>query len=133
MLKLAKLLHHSGFYITFVLTEYNHRRLLKSRGPAALDGLPRLPPSPPSPTACRTSDADATQDIPSLCGRHLHHLLGALLRAAGGAETAPAGMCRRRAERFGLPEVLFWTTSACGLLAYMQYRRLVDEGFTPLQ
>ncbi|KAI5560036.1 hypothetical protein POPTR_016G020201v4 [Populus trichocarpa] len=39
MLKLAKLLHHRGFHITFVNTEYNHRRLLKSRGPNSLNGL----------------------------------------------------------------------------------------------
>ncbi|KAL9380618.1 hypothetical protein Peur_026275 [Populus x canadensis] len=41
MLKLAKLLHFKGFHITFVNTEYNHRRLLKSRGSSSLDdGLP---------------------------------------------------------------------------------------------
>ncbi|KAG5526034.1 hypothetical protein RHGRI_032356 [Rhododendron griersonianum] len=40
MLNVAKLLHHKGFHITFVNTEYNHRRLLKSRGPHSLDGLP---------------------------------------------------------------------------------------------
>ena len=26
MLKLAKLLHHKGFYVTFVNTQYNHKR-----------------------------------------------------------------------------------------------------------
>ncbi|CDP20291.1 unnamed protein product [Coffea canephora] len=31
MLKLAKLLHQNGFHITFVNTEFNRRRLLKSR------------------------------------------------------------------------------------------------------
>lgn len=40
MLKLAKLLHHKGFHITFVNTEYNHKRLLKSRGPNSLDAMP---------------------------------------------------------------------------------------------
>ncbi|KAK3016292.1 hypothetical protein RJ639_007612 [Escallonia herrerae] len=39
MLKLAKLLHRKGFHITFVHTEFNHQRLLKSRGPDALRGL----------------------------------------------------------------------------------------------
>ncbi|KAI3433186.1 uncharacterized protein J3R85_007074 [Psidium guajava] len=39
MLKLAKLLYTKGFCISFVNTEYNHRRLLKSRGPRALDGF----------------------------------------------------------------------------------------------
>ncbi|KAL5992500.1 hypothetical protein ACLOJK_013419 [Asimina triloba] len=39
MLKLAKLLHSKGFYITYVNTEFNHNRLLRSRGPHSLDGL----------------------------------------------------------------------------------------------
>ncbi|PPS03703.1 hypothetical protein GOBAR_AA16955 [Gossypium barbadense] len=40
MLLVANLLHFKGFHITFVNTEYNHERLLKSRGPHALNGLP---------------------------------------------------------------------------------------------
>ncbi|KAG5573315.1 hypothetical protein H5410_063081 [Solanum commersonii] len=39
MLKLAKILHHKGFHITFVNTKFNHRRLLRSRGSHSLDGL----------------------------------------------------------------------------------------------
>ena len=39
MLKFSKLLHHKGFYITFVNTEFNHQRFLKIRGPNSLDGL----------------------------------------------------------------------------------------------
>ena len=40
MLNLAKLLHQKGFYITFIHTEFNQRRLLKSGGSNSLDGLP---------------------------------------------------------------------------------------------
>uniref|UniRef100_A0A6N2M0E9 Uncharacterized protein n=1 Tax=Salix viminalis TaxID=40686 RepID=A0A6N2M0E9_SALVM len=40
MLKFAKLLHYKGLHITFVNTEFNHKRLLRSRGPDALDDLP---------------------------------------------------------------------------------------------
>ena len=40
MLKLAKLLHHKEFHVTFENTEYIHKRLLWSRGPNSLDGLP---------------------------------------------------------------------------------------------
>lgn len=39
-LKLAKLFHHRGFHITFVNTEFNQQRFLKSRGTHCLDGLP---------------------------------------------------------------------------------------------
>ncbi|KAM0901613.1 hypothetical protein ACQ4PT_019883 [Festuca glaucescens] len=67
-LRLAKALHARGFYVTFVHTEHNHGRLLRSRGPGAVagaaadglrfetipDGLPR-------------AELDATQDIWALC------------------------------------------------------------------
>uniref|UniRef100_A0A6N2K8F9 Anthocyanidin 3-O-glucosyltransferase n=1 Tax=Salix viminalis TaxID=40686 RepID=A0A6N2K8F9_SALVM len=65
MIKLAKLLHYKGFHITFVNTEFNHRRLLKSRGPDAMNGFPDfqfesipdgLPPN-----------ENATQDVAALC------------------------------------------------------------------
>lgn len=35
-------------------------------------------------------------------------------------------------QQLGIPEVLLWTTSACGLLGYMQYRQLVERGYTPI-
>ena len=38
MLHLAKALHARGFRVTFVNSEYNRRRLLRSRGPGSLDG-----------------------------------------------------------------------------------------------
>nr|CAD1826913.1 unnamed protein product [Ananas comosus var. bracteatus] len=67
MLKVAKLLHSfHGFHITFVNTEYNHRRLLRSQGPAALDGLPDFRFAT-IPDGLPYSDEDRMQDVPSLC------------------------------------------------------------------
>ncbi|KAK9050827.1 hypothetical protein SSX86_030201 [Deinandra increscens subsp. villosa] len=40
MLKLAKILHSKGFLITFVNTEFNHQRLVRSRGPEAVHNIP---------------------------------------------------------------------------------------------
>ncbi|PQP98813.1 7-deoxyloganetin glucosyltransferase-like isoform X1 [Prunus yedoensis var. nudiflora] len=62
MLKFAKLLHRRGFHITFVNTEFNHKRFLKSLGPNSLDGLPdfqfeAIPDSLPD------SNEDTTQDV----------------------------------------------------------------------
>ncbi|GMP46238.1 hypothetical protein CsSME_00014470 [Camellia sinensis var. sinensis] len=42
MMKLAKLLHHRGFFITFVNTEFNQNRLTKARGPDSLNGFPNF-------------------------------------------------------------------------------------------
>ncbi|CAD6249429.1 unnamed protein product [Miscanthus lutarioriparius] len=39
LLQLAKVLHSRGFFVTYVNTEYSHRRLLRSRGAGSLDGL----------------------------------------------------------------------------------------------
>ncbi|XP_021910747.1 7-deoxyloganetin glucosyltransferase-like, partial [Carica papaya] len=37
------------------------------------------------------------------------------------------------AEELGLPIVLFWTPSACGFMAYLHYRQLIQKGLTPLK
>ncbi|KAG8363996.1 hypothetical protein BUALT_Bualt19G0080400 [Buddleja alternifolia] len=144
MLKLAKLLHHNGFHITFVNTEYNHRRLLKSHGGYALEGLPDFRFAT-IPDGLPPSDADATQDIPSLCESTTKTCLEPfceLLTELNSSDAPPVScivsdgvmsFTVKAAERFGLPEVLFWTTSACGLLGYTQYRNLVEKGYTPLQ
>ncbi|GAB2271275.1 hypothetical protein Dimus_006117 [Dionaea muscipula] len=66
MLKLAKLLHFKGFHVTFVNTEFNHNRLLRTHGSRYLDGLPSfrfeaipdgIPPS---------DDIDSTRDVRSI-------------------------------------------------------------------
>lgn len=148
MLKVAKLLHHLGFHITFVNTDYNHRRLLKSRGPDSLSGLPSfrfetipdgLPPS---------EIVDATQDIPSLCEStsttclpHFKNLIARLNDAA--TSDVPPVSCivsdgvmsftADAAAELGVPEVLFWTTSACGFYAYTQFRKIIEMGYAPLK
>ncbi|XP_065880851.1 7-deoxyloganetin glucosyltransferase-like [Euphorbia lathyris] len=149
MLKLAKLLHQKGFHITFVNTEFNHRRLLKSRGPNSLDGRPtfqfRTIPDGLPPT-----DTDATQDIPSLCKSTsetclvpFKNLIQKLNESSEEDDVVPPVSCIigdgvmsftvDAAREFGVPIVLFWTPSACGFLAYMHFRQLIDKGLTPLK
>nr|XP_043622183.1 UDP-glycosyltransferase 85A8-like [Erigeron canadensis] len=150
MTKLAKLLHSKGFHISFVNTHYNHKRLLRSNGPFSLDGLPDfrfysitdgLPPS----------DADATQPVAALCESVAKHSLEpfceVITRLNNDAKNDQSGVppvscivsdgCMsftlEAADRFGLPEVLFWTPSACGILAYTYYRELIEKGYTPLK
>ncbi|KAL8540550.1 hypothetical protein ACS0TY_001981 [Phlomoides rotata] len=144
MLKLAKLLHHNGFHVTFVNTHFNHRRLLKSCGPSALNGLPdfrfaTIPDGLP--------DADASQDIAALCQSTtttcLEPLCDLLFEIKSSGGDVPPVSCivsdgvmsftLKAAERFGVPEVLFWTPSACGFLGYTQFRKLVEKGHIPLQ
>ncbi|KAK7373018.1 hypothetical protein VNO80_06412 [Phaseolus coccineus] len=144
MFKLAKLLHFKGFHITFVNSEYNHKRLLKSRGTPFLRALSSfrfetIPDGLPDP------DVDATQHIPSLCDStrrtclpHFRNLLAKLNNS-----DAPPVSCivadgimtfsLDAAEELGVPGVLLWTTSACGFMCYLQFEQLFQKGITPLK
>ncbi|KAL5558965.1 hypothetical protein UlMin_035176 [Ulmus minor] len=145
MLKLAKLLHFKGFHITFVNTEFNHNRLLKSRGPEAIEDLPSFR-FEKIPDGLPPTDVEATQDIPSLCDSVNKTCLAPfreLLSKLNSSMDVPPVTCVvsdgamsftiDAAEEFGIPEVLFWTTSACGFMGYLHYQQLVDKGFTPFK
>ncbi|XP_050889796.1 7-deoxyloganetin glucosyltransferase-like [Lathyrus oleraceus] len=65
-MQLAKLFRCNGFHITFVNTEFNHKRLIKSLGEEFVKGLPDFQ-FETIPDGLPESDKDATQDIPTLC------------------------------------------------------------------
>ncbi|KAM0063887.1 putative 7-deoxyloganetin glucosyltransferase [Helianthus debilis subsp. tardiflorus] len=145
MMKLAKLLHLKGFHISFVNTHFNHKRLLRSQGPSALDGLPDFR-FYSIPDGLPPSDADSTQSSPDLCVSIPKHCLEPfceLITRLNGASDVPQVTCivfdgamsftLEAAKKFGLPDVLFWTSSACGLLAYTHYRDLIQKGYIPLK
>ncbi|ERN14673.1 hypothetical protein AMTR_s00038p00213270 [Amborella trichopoda] len=66
MMQLAKLLHARGFHITFVNNEYNHKRLLKSRGPDPSMGVHGFF-FESIPYGLLPIEIEATQSIPELC------------------------------------------------------------------
>ncbi|KAL5216611.1 hypothetical protein ABZP36_008012 [Zizania latifolia] len=151
MLKLAVLLHARGIHVTFVNNEFNHRRLLRARGGRALDGAPGfhfaaiddgLPPS----------DADATQDIPTLCHSTMTTCLpkfkALIAKLDEEADASTSGAARRvtcvvadstmafglrAACELGLRCVTLWTASACGFMGYYHYKDLLDRGLFPLK
>ncbi|RHN55948.1 putative 7-deoxyloganetin glucosyltransferase [Medicago truncatula] len=64
LFKLGKLLHLRGFHITFVNTEYNHKRLLESRDPNSLDGFNDFNfETIPDGLTPMEGNGDVTQDI----------------------------------------------------------------------
>ncbi|KAL6845724.1 hypothetical protein ACP4OV_024299 [Aristida adscensionis] len=145
MLKLAKILHCRGFHVTFVNSEFNHRRLLRSRGAGALDGLPGFRFAA-IPEGLPPSDADATQDVPSLCRATMENCLPhfrSLLAELNASPDVPPVTCvvgddvmsftLDAAREIGVPCALFWTASACGYVAYRHYRALMDKGIFPLK
>ncbi|XP_030529277.2 7-deoxyloganetin glucosyltransferase-like [Rhodamnia argentea] len=149
MLKLAKLLYAKGFYISFVNTEYNHRRLLKSRGPRALDGFSGfrfltitdgLPPS----------DADSSQDLAAVCdsvrknmAAPFSDLISNLNHTAPNSDVPPVTCIfsdgfmsfatNEAAQEFGIPIVHLWTIPACSFMGFKQYRTLMEKGLAPLK
>ncbi|XP_008229471.1 PREDICTED: 7-deoxyloganetin glucosyltransferase-like [Prunus mume] len=151
VLKFAKLLHHSGFHITFVNTEFNHKRFLKSLGPNSLDGLPdfqfeAIPDSLPD------SDEDATQDVTLLCESIRKQnflvpflaLLAKLNNDAISTSSNPPVTCIvsdgfmstftiTAAEEIGVPIVLFYTIAACSFMGIKQLRAVVEKGLAPLK
>ncbi|GAV58544.1 UDPGT domain-containing protein [Cephalotus follicularis] len=141
MLKLAKLLHHKGFHITFLNPEFNRRQLLKSRGANSLNGLSSFR-FETIPDYLRPTDVDAARDLPSFCestrktGLAPFRELLSKLNDTSSSDVPPVtciiadgGMTFTldAAEELGIPEVLFWTTSACGFLAYVHVRTLIEK------
>ncbi|XP_030547424.1 7-deoxyloganetin glucosyltransferase-like [Rhodamnia argentea] len=149
MLKLAKLLYTEGFYISFVNTEYNHRRLVKSKGVRALDHFPdfqflTIPDGLPS------SDADSSQDLHAMCdaletdmSAPFCDLICNLSHTASTPDVPPVTCIfsdgfmsfatNEAAQQFSIPIVHLWTIPACSFMGFKQYRTLREKGLTPLK
>ncbi|XP_048131865.1 linamarin synthase 1-like [Rhodamnia argentea] len=145
MTQLAQLLHARGVFITFVNTEFNHRRLLRSKGPDSLRNLENFR-FETIPDGLPPSDHDATQDPPALCYSTRKNCLGPfkeLLARINSDEAVPPVSCviadgvasfaSKAARELGIPEVRFWTASACGFMGYLQYRELANRGIVPFK
>ncbi|KAI3672465.1 hypothetical protein L6452_38553 [Arctium lappa] len=144
MLKLAKILHSKGFIVTFVNTEFNHQRLLKARGSAALDGLPSfrfetIPDGMPPP-----ENPDATQNVYSICKSTQETCLEPFKRLITKLSDSFSpvtcivsdllmGFTLDAAKELGIPEFMFWTGGAGSLICYDQYPNLVEKGLMPLK
>ncbi|XP_037444925.1 7-deoxyloganetin glucosyltransferase-like [Triticum dicoccoides] len=149
MLNVAKLLHARGFHVTFVNTEYNHARLVRSRGLAAVAGLPgfRFATIPDGLPPSDDDDVTQEQDIPALCKSTTETCLGPfrslLARLNDPAAGHPLVTCvvsdvvmgfsMEAANELGLTYVQLWTASAISYLGYRHYRLLIGRGIVPLK
>ncbi|WVY93138.1 hypothetical protein V8G54_032226 [Vigna mungo] len=152
LFKLAKLLHLRDFHITFVHTNYNHKRYLKSRGPDALRGLPdfRFETIPDGlPPLDDDADGDVSQHIPSLCDSIRNNFLQPfrqlLARLNHSATTGlnPPVTCLvsdcfvtfpiQAAKELEIPVLLLSPLSAAALWSFMHYGTLVERGIVPLK
>ncbi|KAL6222906.1 hypothetical protein ACLB2K_006296 [Fragaria x ananassa] len=113
LMQLAKRLNSRGFHITFVNTEFNHWRLVRSRGhTSSLSHLPDFR-FETIPDGLPPSDKDATQDVPALNG--------------------VMDFGREAAVELGITEFQFWTASACGFMGYLHYGELLRRGMAPFK
>ncbi|KAH7515859.1 hypothetical protein FEM48_Zijuj10G0071200 [Ziziphus jujuba var. spinosa] len=144
-MQMAKLLHARGFFITFVYTEFNHSRLLRSKGPEAVKNSPGFR-FETIPDGVPPSNPDATQSVTELLyytQKHSVAPLRDLIKRLNATEGIPPVGCIisdgimcfsiKVARELKIPEVQFWTASTCGLMAYLQFGDLVQKGIYPLK
>ncbi|CAN1178210.1 7-deoxyloganetin glucosyltransferase [Linum perenne] len=149
-LKFAKLLRNRGFKITFVNTEFNHKRFLTSGGPHALDNQPDFHFTT-IPDGLPLSDPGSTQSVSAMCGSAMKFMLGPFRElvhrlndpklmsengwppvsciVADGMMPFPLGV----AKEIGVPSLSYWTFPACAFMGFSQYRSLYEQGVTPFK
>lgn len=145
LMQLARLLHSKGFHVTFVNTEFNHRRLVRSNGPEFFKGLLDFR-FETIPDGLPPSDRDATQDIWALSDSVRKNCLDPfreLLAKLNSSPELPPVTCIisdglmsfaiEAAEELGIPEIQFWTASAIGLMGFLQFEELVKRGIVPFK
>ncbi|KAI3864527.1 hypothetical protein MKW92_012905 [Papaver armeniacum] len=144
MMKLAKILHFRGIHLTFVNTEFNHQRLLNSRGPDSMKGLPdfrfkTIPDGLPPP-----ADSNATQDVMPLCISTQTNCLGpfrSLIYRLNNTTNVPPVSCivadgcmsftLEAAKEFGIQVMLYWPISFSAFVCILHFPNLIQRGLAP--
>jgi hypothetical protein len=152
MMHLARKLLADGFFITFINTDYNHRRMFS---PGNDHNLPLLLDTPnlrflhlPDGLPERhgrfnESVIEVTAAILALPGP-LAKLIKRSLQPPGAASADPpppvtciiadsfCSWVQEVADQLGVPRVALWTTPAHANLAYHFQSLLIDHGYAPL-
>ncbi|PIA50743.1 hypothetical protein AQUCO_01200168v1 [Aquilegia coerulea] len=146
LMRFAKLLHSRGFHITFVHTEFNYKRLIRSNGPDSVKGLPdfrfeTIPDGTPPP-----SNPDATQSVPLVCDSLRKNGFGPfkdLLERLNNNSDLPPISCIiadgvmnfavKAAEALGLPGFALFTSSGFSFVGYLHSTELIKRGIFPFK
>ncbi|KAF5178140.1 Udp-glycosyltransferase 85a4, partial [Thalictrum thalictroides] len=149
MLKLAKVLHSKGFHITFVNTEFNHERVLISRGPDSLNGLPDFQ-FRTIPDGLPPCDINVPQDILALIDSItknglvlVRNLITKLNEESLASLVVPPVSCivsdcimsctLEAAEELNIPQVLLWPMSATVLMIYLHHQLILEKDLFPIK
>ncbi|PIA45538.1 hypothetical protein AQUCO_01600021v1 [Aquilegia coerulea] len=149
MLKLAKILHCKGFHITFVNTEFNHQKILNSRGPDSLKGLPDFRFVTIPDGLIPPSDINSTQEIPALwqsiyfnCLTPIQNVITKLNQAVASSGDPPVScivadallsVLLEVADEFAIPLVLLWTMSAALMMCLLHDQHVTEKVLIPLK
>ncbi|KAJ1382000.1 UDP-glycosyltransferase family, conserved site [Sesbania bispinosa] len=144
-MQLAKLLHWHGFHITFVNTDSNHRRLIRSQGPNFVKSQPSFQ-FETIPDGLPPCDGDENPDVSALCDSTRKNFLAPfkeLLIKLNTSSGVPPVSCIisdgvmsfaiKAAQELNIPQVQFWTASACGFMGYLQFDELAKRGIIPFK
>ncbi|KAG5533459.1 hypothetical protein RHGRI_027585 [Rhododendron griersonianum] len=149
MLKLAELLCHAGLHVTFLVTHFTHRRLLRHgtvhsqlarytgfRFETIPDGLPEDDPR----------SGDTVTELFRSFRVTAKPLLGELLRSDRARDSDSGrkpvsciiadgimSFAIDVAEEIGIPIIVFRTTAACNFWAYFCGTKLIEAGEIPFQ
>ncbi|KAG6535688.1 7-deoxyloganetin glucosyltransferase-like [Zingiber officinale] len=149
MLNLAKVLHSKGFFITFVNTEFVHRRFLRiPEALSSLDGLPdfRFASIPDGVPPANDGD-EHKQDIPNLslaiknnCPAPFLKLLSAMNDPNSGVPPVNcvisdsfASFTLDATTKVGIPNVFYCACSVCGFMDFYYCKELMARGIIPLK
>lgn len=147
MLKLAKLLYLKGLRITFVNTEFNHQKMLKSRGPDSLNGFPDFQ-FETIPDGLPPCDINSTQEVVPLCYSMIKTFAGPFrtLITKLNKESASSNVSQVTCvvadayystqlepvvKGLGIPAIPLWTMSAAFLMSKLHCQHLVEQGLIP--
>ncbi|XP_024972051.1 UDP-glycosyltransferase 85C2-like [Cynara cardunculus var. scolymus] len=141
MLKLARLLHHKGLHITFVNTEFSHKRLLESGGPHSLDGAPgfRFETISDGFVCKHGSNIVDVTEMDELYNSLRTNCLAPFLDLVARLETHVTCIISDAfmpfpidaAQKLQVPILQFWTFAATGFMGFYQVPNLAEKEVFP--
>ncbi|CAK9320580.1 unnamed protein product [Citrullus colocynthis] len=145
LLQLAKLLHSTGFHITFVIPEFYHDHIRQSHGPNVVKGLSDFQ-FRTIPDGLPPSERKASPDVQTLCDSTRRNFFDPFKQLVAGLNSSvevPSVTCIiadgvlsfaiKAAEELGIPESQFWTASACSFMGYLHFDELIRRGILPFK
>ncbi|KAF5815454.1 putative UDP-glucuronosyl/UDP-glucosyltransferase, UDP-glycosyltransferase family [Helianthus annuus] len=142
MLKLARLLHQNGIYITFINTHTNHKRLVDSAGLEEAPGF-WFKTVPDGLSSATDDGVKPTEAITEIVAYLATNFFDCFLDVVSGLENPITCMvcdgfmtftkAIDAAEKLKVPVMLFWTMAACGFMGFYQVKVLTEKEIIPLK